>query len=202
MNPAYAYSHLYPYQPGDTPSVAPQRRDVLRFGAAGMLTALVPGQAATAAGVDLGLRRSGRSAKFNNVPLEDYKRLPNGLLIYDVVVGSGAVLQKGQRCAIHYDCRWKRLTVSTSRVGMGVTGGTPYGFDVGTKAGSAGGPFIEGLNEGVVGMAVGGQRKIIVPPELAYGKLSVQEIPPNATLDFDIELLSIKKDNVFGKARA
>lgn len=67
--------------------------------------------------------------------------------------------------------------------------------------GTPGGPFIEGLNEGVVGMAVGGQRKLIVPPELAYGPLTVQEIPPNATLDFDIELLSIKKDNVFGKAR-
>ena len=38
-----------------------------------------------------------------------------------------------------------------------------------------------------------------VPPELGYGKLQVQEIPPNATLYFDIELLSIKKDNPFGK---
>jgi hypothetical protein len=37
---------------------------------------------------------------------------------------------------------------------MGVTGGTPYGFDVGTKAGTPGGPFIEGINQGVVGMAV------------------------------------------------
>ncbi len=51
-------------------------------------------------------------------------------------------------------------------------------------------------------MQVGGQRKLVVPPELAYGPLKVQEIPANATLTFDIELLSIKKDNVFGKARA
>ena len=35
---------------------------------------------------------------------------------------------------------------------MGVTGGVPYGFDLGTKAGSPGGPFIEGMNQGVVGM--------------------------------------------------
>ena len=48
-------------------------------------------------------------------------------------------------------------------------------------------------------MQVGGQRKVIVPPELAYGPLAVQEIPPNATLTFDIEVLSIKKDNPFGK---
>lgn len=67
-------------------------------------------------------------------------------------------MTKGQRVAVHYDCKWKsvrglcswtlrlanrltllspsaQLTVSTSRVGMGVTGGTPYGWDVGTKAG-------------------------------------------------------------------
>ena len=44
---------------------------------------------------------------------------------------------------------------------MGVTGGNPYGFDLGTKAGTPGGPFIEGMNEGVLGMQIGGQRKII-----------------------------------------
>ena len=155
-------------------------------------------QPAEAVSVDLGLRRSGRSAKFNNVPREAYTTLPSGLMYYDVVVGNGAVVQKGARAAVHYDCRWKRLTVSTSRVGMGVTGGSPYGFDVGTKAGTPGGPFIEGLNEGIVGMRIGGQRKLIVPPALAYGPNSVQEIPPNAELDFDIELLSIKKDTPFG----
>jgi len=57
--------------------------------------------------------------------------------------------------------RAPQLTISTSRVGMGVTGGVPYGFDLGTKAGTPGGPFIEGINQGVVGMQVGGQRKII-----------------------------------------
>lgn len=104
--------------------------------AAAAVTALTCEEPARAGGVELGLRRSGRSAKFNNVPLDAYKRLPSGLLYYDVVVGSGPVVQKGARAAIHYDCRWKRLTVSTSRVGMGVTGGVPYGFDVGTKAGA------------------------------------------------------------------
>ena len=57
--------------------------------------------------------------------------------------------------------RAPQLTISSSRVGMGVTGGNPYGFDLGTKAGTPGGPFIEGMNEGVLGMQIGGQRKII-----------------------------------------
>lgn len=133
--------------------------------------------------------------------------------IYDVVTGSGAVAKPGQRVVLHYDAKWKRLTVSSSRVGMGVTGGTPYGFDLGTPAGTPGGPFLPGINIAVEGMRVGGQRKAIIPPELACawsadflfflgifsdsasftdGSRQVQEIPPNASLNFDLELLSIK----------
>ncbi|XP_054794766.1 peptidyl-prolyl cis-trans isomerase FKBP16-4, chloroplastic-like isoform X2 [Prosopis cineraria] len=68
----------------------------------------------------------------------------------------------------------------TSRQGMGVGGGTPYGFDVGQ---SENGTVLKGLDLGVQGMRVGGQRLLIVPPELAYGSRGVQEIPPNATIE-------------------
>jgi FKBP-type peptidyl-prolyl cis-trans isomerase len=114
--------------------------------------------------------------------------------VYDVTVGSGALATRGERVAVHYDVKWKGVTFSTSRLGQGVTGGTPYGFDVGA---SESGLVLKGLDYGVEGMRVGGQRKLIVPPELAYGKRGVQEIPPNATLEMDVELLSIKK-NAFG----
>ena len=73
----------------------------------------------------------------------------------------------------------------------GVTGGTPYGFTVGVPAGTPGGPFIACLNEGIKGMGPGQFRRLIVPPEYAYGSNQVQEIPPNATLTVDVELLSI-----------
>ena len=108
----------------------------------------------------------------------------------------------GARVATHFDVKFRSLTVGTSRSGNGVTGGVPYGWDVGVPAGKPGGPFIQGLNEGVVGMRVGGQRKLIIPAKLAYGSLQVQEIPPNSELNVDLELLSIKKDNPFGKGKA
>lgn len=114
--------------------------------------------------------------------------------IFDVTIGSGATATKGERVAVHYDVKWKGVTFATSRMGQGVTGGTPYGFDVGASESKL---VLKGLDYGVEGMRVGGQRKLLVPPELAYGKRGVQEIPPDATLEVDVELLSIKQ-NAFG----
>ncbi|XP_061337680.1 peptidyl-prolyl cis-trans isomerase FKBP16-4, chloroplastic [Gastrolobium bilobum] len=132
-------------------------------------------------------RRALRGAK---IPESDYKTLPSGLKYYDLKVGSGAEAVKGSRVAVHYVAKWKGITFMTSRQGMGVGGGTPYGFDVGQ---SERGTVLKGLDLGVQGMRVGGQRLLIVPPELAYGRKGVQEIPPNATIELDIELLAIKQ---------
>lgn len=133
---------------------------------------------------------SRRALKGEKVPESEYKTLPNGLKYYDLKVGGGAIAVKGSRVAVHYVAKWKGVTFMTSRQGLGVTGGTPYGFDVGA---SEKGVVLKGLDLGVQGMRVGGQRLLIVPPELAYGNRGIQEIPPNATLEFDVELLSIKQ---------
>lgn len=111
--------------------------------------------------------------------------------IYDVSVGSGQEAVRGSRVAVHYVAKWKGVTFMTSRQGLGVTGGTPYGFDIGA---SSSGIVLKGLDLGVQGMRVGGERLLIIPPELAYGNRGVQEIPPGAILEFNVELLSIKKD--------
>ncbi|KAJ0028282.1 hypothetical protein Pint_35823 [Pistacia integerrima] len=155
-------------------------------------------------------RRALRGAK---IPESEYKTLPNGLksvfylvsiirLYYDLKVGGGPEAKKGSRVAscvyfyvylmlqVHYVAKWKNITFMTSRQGLGVGGGTPYGFDVGQ---SEKGNVLKGLDLGVEGMHVGGQRLLIVPPELAYGSKGVQEIPPNATIELDVELLSIKQ---------
>ncbi|KAK3001544.1 hypothetical protein RJ639_021296 [Escallonia herrerae] len=157
------------------------------------------------------------------VPESEYTTLPNGLKYYDLKVGSGLKAVKGARVAVrlglngvelmlkvHYVAKWKNITIMTSRQGLGVGGGTsmamarsalftPYGFDVGD---SERGAVLKGLDLGVEGMRVGGQRLVIVPPELAYGSKGVQEIPPNATIEgllLDLELLAIKQ-SPFGSA--
>lgn len=133
---------------------------------------------------------SRRALRASKIPESEFTTLPNGLKYYDIKVGSGAEAVKGSRVAVHYVAKWKGITFMTSRQGLGVGGGTPYGFDVGN---SERGNVLKGLDLGVEGMKVGGQRLIIVPPELAYGKKGVQEIPPNATIELDVELLSIKQ---------
>ncbi|CAA6670033.1 unnamed protein product [Spirodela intermedia] len=133
---------------------------------------------------------SRRALKGAKIPEGDFTTLPNGLKYYDLKVGNGAEAVKGSRVAVHYVAKWKGITFMTSRQGLGVGGGTPYGFDVGE---SEKGNVLKGLDLGVQGMRVGGQRLLIVPPQLAYGSKGVQEIPPNAIIELDVELLSIKQ---------
>mmetsp|Transcript_2511 Transcript_2511/g.4639 ORF Transcript_2511/g.4639 Transcript_2511/m.4639 type:complete len:248 (-) Transcript_2511:183-926(-) len=139
-----------------------------------------------------------KSLARTKIPREDFTEGPRGLLYYDIETGGGGEVKEGQRIAIHYSLKWKGITISTSRQGAGVTGGNPYGFDVGEQPGDPGSAFIKGLDLAVLGMQVGGVRRVIVPPELAYGNRQVQEISPNSELMIDIELLSIKTSTILG----
>jgi FK506-binding nuclear protein len=64
--------------------------------------------------------------------------------------------------------------------------GKPFGFKLGT------GEVIKGWDIGVAGMAVGGERRITIPPQQGYGSQKVPGIPPNSTLVFDVKLMEIK----------
>ncbi|CAM8968337.1 unnamed protein product [Rhodiola kirilowii] len=163
--------------------------EVGRFERRAFFTFLVAGAAALY-NSDVAGAVSKRALRGAKIPETEYTMLPNGLKYYDLKVGNGPVALKGSRVAIHYVAKWRNITFMTSRQGLGVGGGTPYGFDVGD---SKRGTVLKGLDLGVEGMRVGGQRLLIVPPELAYGSKGVQEIPPNATIEFDVELLSIKQ---------
>ncbi len=103
----------------------------------------------------------------------------SGLQIIDVAVGTGAEAQPGDTVTVHYT-GW--LTNNT-KFDSSLDRGQPAQFPLGN--------VIPGWQEGIPGMKVGGKRRLTIPPELAYGAPGRQGIPPNATLIFDVELLSV-----------
>ncbi len=104
------------------------------------------------------------------------------MVIDDIVVGTGEAVKEGDTVSVHY--------VGTLQDGMEFDNsqkrGEPFEFTVGE------GRVIKGWEEGLVGMKVGGQRILVIPPDMGYGKNGIGPIPGNATLVFKIELLTIK----------
>jgi FKBP-type peptidyl-prolyl cis-trans isomerase FkpA len=106
----------------------------------------------------------------------------SGLKYVDLKVGDGDEAKLGDTVEVHYT-GWlkdgKKFDSSHDRK-------QPFTFRIGGKV-------IAGWNEGVQGMKVGGKRKLIIPPDLAYGKKGAgDDIPPDAELTFEVELLKIK----------
>ena len=106
----------------------------------------------------------------------------SGLKYEDTVEGEGAAAEAGQNVSVHYT-GW--LTDGT-KFDSSKDRNQPFQFPLG------GGRVIRGWDEGVQGMQVGGTRKLTIPPQLGYGAAGAGGvIPPNATLVFEVELLSI-----------
>jgi peptidylprolyl isomerase/FKBP-type peptidyl-prolyl cis-trans isomerase FkpA len=102
---------------------------------------------------------------------------PSGqLVVEDIAVGTGATAAAGDSLTVNY-------------TGTFTDGRT---FDSGKFTFALGaGQVIKGWDQGLVGMKVGGKRKLTIPPDLAYGSQGSGPIPPNTTLVFVVELLSI-----------
>jgi FKBP-type peptidyl-prolyl cis-trans isomerase len=110
-------------------------------------------------------------------------------MITEKKIGEGATAVAGQFVTVHYtgwlhdpaapEAKGRKFDSSRDR-------GDPFQFHLG------GGQVIEGWDVGVAGMKVGGQRQLIIPPEMGYGAYGAGGvIPPNATLVFDVELLAV-----------
>ena len=105
------------------------------------------------------------------------------LEITDLVVGTGAVAESGKSVTVHY----RGTLTSGKEFDASRRHGRPFTFDLGA------GDVIRGWDEGVKGMKVGGKRKLVIPPDLGYGARGAgDDIPPNATLVFEVELLDVK----------
>jgi FKBP-type peptidyl-prolyl cis-trans isomerase len=105
------------------------------------------------------------------------------LQISDIKPGSGDEAADGKKVTMHYTATLSDGTKFDSSLDRG----TPFSFTLGS------GLVIAGWDIGVKGMKVGGVRKLVIPPHLAYGSRSVASvIPPNATLIFEIELLKVE----------
>jgi FKBP-type peptidyl-prolyl cis-trans isomerase FkpA len=101
--------------------------------------------------------------------------------IEELVAGTGPEAVRGKTVRVHYTGWLTNGTKFDSSVG-----GEPFSFRLGARE------VIEGWDQGVAGMKVGGKRKLTLAPELAYGARGAPPtIPPNATLVFEVELLAV-----------
>lgn len=100
----------------------------------------------------------------------------------DLVMGTGAEATSGATVEVHYT-GW---LVDGSKFDSSLDRGRPFGFTLGARQ------VIQGWDQGVIGMKVGGKRKLTIPPELGYGARGFPgAIPPNATLVFEVELIAV-----------
>ncbi len=112
----------------------------------------------------------------------DGVKTASGLQYWDIKVGTGAVATSGSRVKMHYT-GWLD---TGKKFDSTVEAHQPYSFTLGK------GEVIKGWDEGIEGMKVGGKRQLRIPPELAYGEDGhPPQVPPNATLIFDVQLLAV-----------
>jgi FKBP-type peptidyl-prolyl cis-trans isomerase len=107
---------------------------------------------------------------------------PSSLVVQDLVVGTGAVAASGDTITVHYVGRLQ----GGGQFDSSYDRNQPYTFTLGT------GQVIAGWDQGIPGMRVGGKRRLTIPPSLGYGSQQYGPIPPDSTLIFDVELLSIE----------
>jgi FKBP-type peptidyl-prolyl cis-trans isomerase len=113
----------------------------------------------------------------------DGVKTDSGLQYWEIRVGNGQVAKEGSRVRVHYT-GW--LTTG-KKFDSSVDADRPFDFTIGNAE------VIKGWEQGIAGMKVGGKRQLRIPPELGYGAEGYPpDIPPNATLIFDVQLLGVQ----------
>ncbi|MFQ6007923.1 MAG: FKBP-type peptidyl-prolyl cis-trans isomerase [Candidatus Zixiibacteriota bacterium] len=112
----------------------------------------------------------------------------SGLKYFDHVIGEGETAVSGMRVQMHYTGWFWQDGKRGAKFDSSRDRGQPFSFQLGA------GQVIRGWDEGILGMKVGGKRELIIPPELGYGSRGFGNvIPPNSTLNFEVEFLGVVK---------
>ena len=133
---------------------------------------------------------AGEGGAYRDPSTDQGNRMATALQTTDLTPGNGPEVTAGQTAVVHYtgwlyaegapDNKGRKFDSSRDR-------GDPFAFRVG------GGQVIKGWDQGVAGMKVGGERRLVIPPELGYGSRGAGGvIPGGATLVFDVELVAIR----------
>lgn len=114
-----------------------------------------------------------------------WETTPTGLKYKVVELGFGRPAAAGDVVRVHYT-GWLWINGTRGEMFDSSVGGDPIEFRLGAQQ------VIAGWEEGIAGMHEGGKRELLIPPELAYGETGVASvIPPDATLNFEVELVEI-----------
>jgi FKBP-type peptidyl-prolyl cis-trans isomerase len=100
----------------------------------------------------------------------------------DIKIGEGQEAQDGKKLTVNY----VGTLIDGTKFDSSYDRGQPFSFTLGS------GQVIEGWEKGLLGMKVGGKRRLFIPPEMGYGERQVGSIPPNSALIFEVELLSVE----------
>ena len=114
---------------------------------------------------------------------KDNKNMNGELIIEDIIVGQGAEAVKYSIITVNYTGWLEDGTKFDSSLNPGRE---PLRFTLGA------GQMIQGFDQGILGMKVGGKRKLTIPPNLGYGSQDKGIIPPNSTLIFELDLLIVE----------
>ncbi len=126
-----------------------------------------------------------QSNQNNQTQTMETKTLPDGLQMTDEVAGTGTEAVAGDTVTVNYVGTLTDGKIFDASANHGSQG---FSFVLGA------GQVIKGLDEGVAGMKIGGKRKLVIPPSLGYGSQDIGNglIPPNSTLIFEVDLLSVQ----------
>lgn len=110
------------------------------------------------------------------------EEMANELQIIDLILGTGKEAVAGSKVTVHYFGTF----LDGAKFDSSLDRNEPFVFNLGA------GEVIQGWDEGVAGMKEGGKRKLVIPPDLAYGSTGSGPIPPNSTLQFEVTLLKVE----------